>query len=850
MDIRIQTLGGLRVFHDGRELSRISRRPTRAALLVYLAVERDVTRDVVLGTLWSRLDPDRARHALNQALYLLRKEFGDDWLVVDGDRLRVAGSVRVDALEFEERVKAGSFEEALPLYEGAFLEGWYLRDTPEFEHWMDRVRLRLSRLHGDARRGRLSGLRREGRTAEALEVAREWVRSEPRQDAAHHALIELLALSGRRAEALDHYEAYERDLARQDLAPLEETRALVERIRNGEEERTTRPEAEQRRREGEEALERPIPESAEPPGPEPGARRGRALRRLAAAAVLTAAVLVVFAALGDRSPAPALDPARVLVYPLENRTGDSGLDPTGRLAADWITRGLARADFLLAVPSTEFLPAPEPASGAEGATPDYLQEAKAAAREAGCGTLVAGAFYRQDSEIEFHVQILQAPDWEVLESVGPIRADPADPMEAVDVLGQRILIGLALRWEESLAGVFAKSERPPSYAAYVAFVEGFRKTLAGQWREAAAALMRANEISPDFTAPLIPAAVVLVYGWGDFPAADSVLRIAEASADRLPYYDRLRLELVRATLWGDHRRAHRVAKEAAALLPGGTANYAVADLSVAIHRPREALETLAGFDLAFSPGVRDFMHYWDTDTQARHLLGEHDRELHEAREGRGRFPSSMETLWFEVRALAALGRTSELDRLLDESLGVRASPALDPGLVMVQAAEELHVHGHSDGAEEVLTRFETWYEGLDPERKSAPDARLQLGRADYLAGRLDAAREVFAELRTAAPGNPVPIRYLGTIAARTGDRETALARSRELAELENDYLFGQNTLGRAAIAARLGDREEALALLRRATSEGVRFGTPLHADPDLSVLQDYPPYREFMKPEG
>ncbi len=849
MDIRIETLGGLRVFHDGRDLSRISRRPTRAALLVYLAVERDVTRDVVLGALWSRLDSDRARHALNQALYLLRKELGDDWLFVDGDRLRVTDALSVDALEFERRVKAGSFEDALPLYEGAFLEGWYLRDTPEFEHWTDRVRLRLSRLHGDGRRARLDELRREGRTAEALEVARAWVRSEPLQDAAHHALIELLALADRRAEALEHYEAYERNLARQDLAPLEETRGLVEGIRNGEE-RTTRPEAEGRRREGEEALERPIPESADPPGPEPGARRGRALRRLAAAAALTAAALLVFAALGDRSPAPTLDPARVLVYPLENLTGDAGLDPTGRLAADWITRGLARADFLLAVPSTEFLPAPEPATGAEGATPDYLQEAKAAAREAGCGTLVAGAFYRQDSEIEFHAQILAAPDWEVLESVGPIRADPADPMEAVDVLGQRVLIGLALRREESLAGMFAKSERPPSYAAYVAFAEGFRKTLAGQWREAAAAFMRANEISPEFTAPLIPAAVGLVWGSGDFRAADSVLRIAEASADRLPYYDRLRLELVRATLWGDHRRAYRVAKEAAAFLPGRTANYSVADLSMAINRPREALEALAGFDPNSRPGVRDFMNYWDTDTQARHLLGEHDRELHEAREGRDRFPSSMETLWYEVRALAALGRTTELDRLLDESLGVRASPALGPGLVMVQAAAELHVHGHSDGAEEVLTRFETWYQGLDPERKSAPDVHLQLGRARYLAGRLDAARDVFSELRAVAPGNPVPIRYLGTIAARTGDRETAFARSRELADLENEYLFGRNTLGRAAIAARLGDREEALALLRRATSEGVRFGTDLHADPDLSVLRDYPPYQEFMRPQG
>jgi hypothetical protein len=96
----------------------------------------------------------------------------------------------------------------------------------------------------------------------------------------------------------------------------------------------------------------------------------------------------------------------------------------------------------------------------------------------------------------------------------------------------------------------------------------------------------------------------------------------------------------------------------------------------------------------------------------------------------------------------------------------------------------------------------------------------------------------------------VPLRYLGTIAARAGDRETALARSQELAELDGDYLFGQQTLGRAAIAARLGVKQEALALLMRSVSEGVMFGTRLHADPDLRVLRDYGPYREFMRPEG
>ena len=133
MDFRIQTLGGFRVFRGEEELPRITEQPTRAAVLVYLAVERDVTRDVVQGTIWSDLPPERARHSLNQALYLLRRDFGDDWVVSEGERLRASESLSVDAIEFERLISENATAEALALYEGEFLEGWYLRVTPEFE---------------------------------------------------------------------------------------------------------------------------------------------------------------------------------------------------------------------------------------------------------------------------------------------------------------------------------------------------------------------------------------------------------------------------------------------------------------------------------------------------------------------------------------------------------------------------------------------------------------------------------------------------------------------------------------------------------------------------------------------
>ena len=656
MEIRIETLGGIRVTRGEQELPRLVEKPTRLALLVYLAMERDVTRDVAQGILWSRLSPDRARHALSQALYLLRKELGEDWVVAEGERLRVTEAVTVDALEFEQSVERGALEPALALYVGEFLEGWHLRDTPEFEQWTDVARLRLARLHREALRWHLSGLKQEGRTQEALDLAKAWVRRDPREDRAHHELIELLARSGRRAEALEHFEAYEKAVAAAELPPLEATLALVERIRNGDSAPPARHvDASVSALQGDYDCEETAGPQVIPANPRSGGKR--AGRYMAAAVVLAAAGLLTFAALGDRPPPPVLDPDRVLVYPLENRTGDASLDPAGMLAADWITRSLARANFLEVFPTSELMTVAGAAAGMVGTPEDHLARAQAAARATGCGTLVTGAYYGQGPELEFHAQILQAPEWELLESIGPIRTDRADPMDAVDVLGQRVMIGLAFQRDESLAGFFTQSERPPSYAAYVASVQGFRNVMMDRWREAARDLLRANEISPAFTSPLIPAAVALMRGWGDYRAADSVLRIVEASRDRLPPYDRLRLDMVRATLEGDHRRAYRAAREATALVPGASAQISSGIIAVEINRPREALEWLGTFDIDRAAG-QNFAFYWDMLTQAHHLLGEHRQELQQARRARERMPDRIEPLWYEIRALAPLGRLS------------------------------------------------------------------------------------------------------------------------------------------------------------------------------------------------
>ncbi len=231
MSLRLLTFGRVQVFAHDREIAELPAQRLRCAILVYLLVERDVSRETLLGLFWPDRSAQRARHALSQTLYELRRALGDEWLVLAGDRLRVQeGQVAGDARLFEQGA-ASDPQEALELYRGAFLADFAM-DIAALEPWAEAQRARLARLHRKVRREVVERLVAGGDTAGALACARRWSELEPFDDEAHHRLIEALANAGERTDAIQHFEAYQRRLRDEvGVEPLEETRALVASLR-------------------------------------------------------------------------------------------------------------------------------------------------------------------------------------------------------------------------------------------------------------------------------------------------------------------------------------------------------------------------------------------------------------------------------------------------------------------------------------------------------------------------------------------------------------------------------------------------------------------------------------------
>lgn len=232
MTIRLTTFGRLRAMGEDGELDSLLGRRLRAALFIYLAVERRVPRSSLSAVFWPERDEDRARHALRQSLYDLRKVLGVGWLEATAHEVRVKPDVHTDAHTFMVALERGDAESAARLYEGPFLEGIHLVDQKPWESWVDGRRTAYGRAFRRACRGWLEARRSAGDLAGALEAAQRWAAPDPFDDEAQHRLIETLAEAGERTEAIRQYETYTRLLEPERLRPLDETVALIERVRS------------------------------------------------------------------------------------------------------------------------------------------------------------------------------------------------------------------------------------------------------------------------------------------------------------------------------------------------------------------------------------------------------------------------------------------------------------------------------------------------------------------------------------------------------------------------------------------------------------------------------------------
>jgi DNA-binding SARP family transcriptional activator/predicted ATPase/Tfp pilus assembly protein PilF len=248
--LTIHTLGQLTITLDGQPLTSLSSR-TAEALLIYLICEkRPLSRQFLADFLWDERTPERAAANLRTLLTMLRKALGDFLQIT---RQSVAFDFEsdywLDTAALEEQLAAlkpvlqgqiapdaetlSALQTAVDLYQGNFLQGFYLTESRGFEEWMLLMQERLQRQVKAGWQVLVAHYLENGLYERGILYANRLLALDPFYEAGHRQLMWLLVRSGQPNAALQQYQTC-RQILDEELAvePAPATTAVYERIRS------------------------------------------------------------------------------------------------------------------------------------------------------------------------------------------------------------------------------------------------------------------------------------------------------------------------------------------------------------------------------------------------------------------------------------------------------------------------------------------------------------------------------------------------------------------------------------------------------------------------------------------
>jgi DNA-binding SARP family transcriptional activator len=464
--LRLTCFGGLQL----EAVSDSSSHPKRLALLALLAAsDRGVSRDRAMSFLWPESDEERARNALKQMVHAIRTELGPVIESPPHGHLTLAPAVvSSDVADFRAALARGDLESAAYVYGGPFLDGFYLRDAPEFERWVEDERRQLGGAFTDA----LEQLAKSAAARKDLIAAARWWKrradADPLSARVARELVTALAATGDREAALRQAATYE-SLVRAELGvgPDASFLEVVERLK--------REEGGGRREETAERKMSDLPSSLLPPPsslPPPPSRKPYAL----GAAALAIGIVLAAVMLGSgRTPSllsagKLTSQDRIIVARFAHRgSSDSTL---GLVVSEALASDLRQSNAVALV-------GPAQISGAlrrMGKSPSAVVDdsvAREIARRDGIKAVLAGTVDQVSGGFVLTARLFSADSAQELTSARSVATGASDLLPAIQALSHqlRAQIGESLR---RVRGSPALSDvTTPSFEALRKYAEGW-----------------------------------------------------------------------------------------------------------------------------------------------------------------------------------------------------------------------------------------------------------------------------------------------------------------------------------------------------------------------------------------
>lgn len=249
-----------RLYCLGRPFLELGGKPVKLetrkslALLIYLRMaDHDYSRESLATLFWPEYDQQHASADLRRVLSSLNRSLQGECLEADRDKigLKDRSKIWLDVESFQGLGTASkththandqacpaclrSLEEAVQLYRGDFLEGFNLRDCPEFDEWQTMLRERFRRELANVLETLSRGYGAQSQWELAITHARHWIALDSLSEPAQRMLIGLYNQSSQRNAALQQYEVFSRELDEQlGGTPEPETTRLIQQVSSAE----------------------------------------------------------------------------------------------------------------------------------------------------------------------------------------------------------------------------------------------------------------------------------------------------------------------------------------------------------------------------------------------------------------------------------------------------------------------------------------------------------------------------------------------------------------------------------------------------------------------------------------
>jgi DNA-binding SARP family transcriptional activator len=498
--IRLRTFGSVYLARDGQMMSGAAGQRRLLAILAAVAAAGDegISREKLLALLWTDADPDKARHALTQSLYHIKKALGVERVFAPSVDLRLdSASVSSDVGDFQRAVREQRHEDVVALYAGPFVDGFSLTGAAEFDTWADGERTRFAKQFGDALLALADRANAAGDAPSERRLLERLVEQEPLDAKAVSRLLASLIATGDRAEALQRAKVYESRMRDElDLPPDDIVVGVLATLRRSNAEPTRHASDTS----NETAAQRSSIDAATPMVPSKPRRAVRARRSWMVGIVAAGAfALVVRAAVShlasDRAAAQA---ATFAVAPFQVNFADPATASLREGLAELLAVRFADADSRAAA---------EPARVREswpksdsGTTPS-IAEAARAARDLDAGEVLIGAIDRAPAGIVISASLVDAQH-ERVKATASVEGSP----DSLNVLADRIIGELILQesGERATHPIAVPATSPVALRSYIAGRSAYRRA---DFYGAVRAFNQAITIDPKFTLAAIGLAV-------------------------------------------------------------------------------------------------------------------------------------------------------------------------------------------------------------------------------------------------------------------------------------------------------------------------------------------------------